>query len=72
VRLLESTRIDPGQFGYLGLAADDRPTLSEWIRRPEAKLGLLGALLENPMHGVVDTVRRRSSTQATFRSSRSR
>jgi tRNA uridine 5-carboxymethylaminomethyl modification enzyme len=52
-RTLESTRLDPARFG---LAPDDRPMLTEWLRRPEARLAQLGSLLEDPVPGVLDTV----------------
>jgi tRNA uridine 5-carboxymethylaminomethyl modification enzyme len=52
--LMESTRIDPIQFG---LASDDRPRLSEWIRRPEARISQIAAsLIEDPVHGVLETL----------------
>jgi tRNA uridine 5-carboxymethylaminomethyl modification enzyme len=56
--LLGMSRIDPTA---LQLAADDRPTLLQWLRRPEAKIAHLGtwiaqALGEEPVHGVVTTV----------------
>jgi tRNA uridine 5-carboxymethylaminomethyl modification enzyme len=56
-RILErmrTLRVDPGS---LGLATDDRPTLAEWIRRPEARISQVGdALGIEPLHGVLDTV----------------
>jgi tRNA uridine 5-carboxymethylaminomethyl modification enzyme len=52
--LMELTRIDPIQFG---LASDDRPRLSEWIRRPEARISQIAAsLIEDPVHGVLETL----------------
>ena len=52
--LMESTRIDPTRFG---LASDDRPRLSEWIRRPEARISQISAsLIEDPVHGVLETL----------------
>jgi tRNA uridine 5-carboxymethylaminomethyl modification enzyme len=55
--VMDSTRVDPARFGYLGLAAGDRPTLSEWIRRPEARISqIASALLEDPVHGVLETL----------------
>src|SRR6202166_467215 len=48
-KLLDSTRVDPVRFGHLRLASDDRPTLSEWIKRPEARLSQVsGALNSEP------------------------
>ena len=58
-KLLETTRLDPALFG--ALAAEDRPTLMQWLRRPEAKIPRLApwieqALGERPVHGVLATV----------------
>jgi tRNA uridine 5-carboxymethylaminomethyl modification enzyme len=56
-RALNSTRIDPQRFGFLGLGSDDRPTLAEWIRRPEARLAQLNSWIqEDLVHGVRETV----------------
>ncbi|MEO7143593.1 MAG: tRNA uridine-5-carboxymethylaminomethyl(34) synthesis enzyme MnmG [Bryobacteraceae bacterium] len=59
--LLEATRIDPASFGFLGLAADDRPTLAVWLRRPEARIGVLEpwaarVLGEEPARGLLTTL----------------
>jgi tRNA uridine 5-carboxymethylaminomethyl modification enzyme len=56
VQFLNGTRVTPERFGSLGLAADDRPTLAEWLRRPEASLSLLKDLPGDPSQGVLDTV----------------
>jgi len=58
-KLLETARLDPGVFG--ALAAEDRPTLMQWLRRPEAKIASLApwieqTLGEKPVHGVLATV----------------
>jgi tRNA uridine 5-carboxymethylaminomethyl modification enzyme len=58
-RLLETTRLDPAVFG--AIAAEDRPTLMQWLRRPEAKIASLApwieqTLGEKPVHGVLATV----------------
>jgi tRNA uridine 5-carboxymethylaminomethyl modification enzyme len=58
-KLLETTRLDPALFG--ALAAEHRPTLMQWLRRPEAKIPRLApwieqALGEKPVHGVLATV----------------
>ncbi len=50
-KLLETARMD----------SDDRPTLIQWLRRPEAKIATLGgrireALGEEPIHGVLTTI----------------
>src|SRR6185369_15407607 len=41
VKLLEGTRVDPPTFPGLGLAAEDRPTLALWLKRPEARIDML-------------------------------
>ena len=53
-RFLETNRYTDG-------ASDDRPTLMQWLRRPEAKITtLLGsvreALAQEPVHGLLTTV----------------
>jgi tRNA uridine 5-carboxymethylaminomethyl modification enzyme len=60
-KLLESTRVDTAVFGPLVASAEDRPTLMQWLRRPEAKIEVLRdwigkTLGEEPAHGVVTTV----------------
>jgi tRNA uridine 5-carboxymethylaminomethyl modification enzyme len=60
-KLLESTRVDTAVFGPLVASAEDRPTLMQWLRRPEAKIEVLRdwigkTLAEEPAHGVVTTV----------------
>ena len=59
--VLNRTRLDPAQFPWLGTAADDRPTLIEWLRRPEARIEALKDWLiaqtgEHPVHGVLTTI----------------
>jgi tRNA uridine 5-carboxymethylaminomethyl modification enzyme len=41
-RFLEGTRVDQVRFAALGLDSEDRPTLAEWLRRPEAAITRLG------------------------------
>ncbi len=58
--LLESTRIDPN-FQDLGLSSEDRPMISQWLKRPEAKITMLRGwirqrLSEEPAHGVLTTI----------------
>jgi tRNA uridine 5-carboxymethylaminomethyl modification enzyme len=58
-KLLGTTRLDPAMFG--ALAVEDRPTLIQWLRRPEAKIASLApwieqSLGEKPVHGVLATV----------------
>jgi tRNA uridine 5-carboxymethylaminomethyl modification enzyme len=57
-KFLESSRVGPGDFG---LAHDERPTLSVWLRRPEARIEMLRDMVvamlgENPVCGVETTV----------------
>ena len=56
-QLLDDTRIDPVNFGYLGTAAEDRPTLAQWLKRPEAKISALDAWVHKAS-------RRRTCTRA--------
>src|SRR5579864_343966 len=58
---LESTRLDPGIFTGLAGGNEERPTLRQWLRRPEAKIASLASwidqvLPETPVHGVLATV----------------
>ena len=61
--LLERTRLEPepGAFSHLGVSADDRPTLLQWLRRPEAKIEIISKWLtdrisEEPVHGLLTTI----------------
>ena len=52
--LMNSRRVDAAE---LGLAVHDRPTIADWVRRPEARISRLShELCEDPVHGVFDTV----------------
>src|SRR5579862_1556067 len=58
---LESTRLDPSIFTGLAGGNEERPTLRQWLRRPEAKIASLASwidqvLPETPVHGVLATV----------------
>ncbi len=60
-KLLEATRLDPATFGNVEGFAADRPTLMQWLKRPEAKIAALApwirqALGEEPVHGVMATI----------------
>jgi len=60
-KLLEATRLDRATFGGIEGFAEDRPTLMQWLRRPEAKIAALAswirpALGEEPIHGVLATI----------------
>ena len=57
--LLRQTRVNPESFGELAMDASDRPTLAEWLKRPESKIETLRPFLESGgelMHGVLDNV----------------
>jgi tRNA uridine 5-carboxymethylaminomethyl modification enzyme len=56
--LMGQTRVEPAQFN---LAAEDRPTLLEWLKRPEASAERLRewaskALGEQPVRGVLSNI----------------
>jgi tRNA uridine 5-carboxymethylaminomethyl modification enzyme len=52
--LMNSTRVNAAE---LGLEPNDRPTLAEWIRRPEARIDRVSHLLVmDPSHGVLETL----------------
>ena len=58
---LQGERTDPKKFGDLGLAADERPTLMQWLKRPEASIqrlesAILAFLGEEPARGLLTTV----------------
>ncbi len=51
---MNSTRVNPAQ---LGLESHDRPTLGEWIRRPESRISQIShELVDQPVHGLMETV----------------
>ena len=54
--LMNSIRVTSDRGAWLG--REDRPTLAEWIRRPEAKDLADFELywLQNPVHGVLETL----------------
>jgi tRNA uridine 5-carboxymethylaminomethyl modification enzyme len=61
VKWLSETRVNPTDFPGLGMSADDRPLLSVWLRRPEAKLASLKGCIEEILggpaeQGLVETV----------------
>jgi len=52
--LMNSVRVNAAE---LGLSPNDRPTLGEWIRRPEAKISQIShALATDLIHGVLETL----------------
>lgn len=58
---LAGTRLSPSDFPGVGMSADDRPLLSVWLRRPEARLSMIHAHMEAaiggaPERGLVETV----------------
>jgi len=61
LKWLSSTRVNPLEFPGLGISADDRPLLSLWLRRPEARLTSLRDRIElelggSPEQGLFETV----------------
>lgn len=59
--LLHGTRLNPVEFPHLETAADQRPTLSQWLRRPESKIEDLRAWITEslgapPVRGLLTTV----------------
>jgi tRNA uridine 5-carboxymethylaminomethyl modification enzyme len=60
-KLLETTRLDPATFGSVDGFSEDRPTLMQWLRRPEAKIRALAPWIregcsEDLVHGVLATI----------------
>ena len=60
-QLLESVRLDAKLFPDLAASGEERPTLAQWLRRPEAKIARLTAWIrqslgEEPVHGLLITV----------------
>lgn len=47
--LLRTTRVTPGKFADLGMLPDDRPTVDQWLRRPEARLKMLEPWLKQQL-----------------------
>ncbi len=59
--LLNQTRVEPGKFDGICLAADERPLLVDWLKRPEASVNSLAAwaavaLGEEPARGVLENI----------------
>jgi tRNA uridine 5-carboxymethylaminomethyl modification enzyme len=60
-KLLDASRLDAAVFGGLVTSPEDRPTLMQWLRRPEAKIAMLASWIqhslgEDPVHGVLATL----------------
>ena len=60
-KLLETRRLDPATFGSIDGFAEDRPTLMQWLKRPEAKITALAPWIrqscsEDLVHGVLATI----------------
>jgi tRNA uridine 5-carboxymethylaminomethyl modification enzyme len=59
---MNATRVSPEAVpGFAGLAADDRPTLAMYLRRPEVSIGDLGnwvrsVIGEPPVRGLLETI----------------
>ena len=54
-------RMDPAVFGPVAPGGDARPSIMEWLRRPEANTGSISPWIEQslgyaPVHGVLATV----------------
>ena len=61
LRLLRETRVEPAMAPDISLAADDRPTLDVWLRRPEARIGMIATWIrrylgDDPVHGLLTTI----------------
>jgi tRNA uridine 5-carboxymethylaminomethyl modification enzyme len=59
--LLETTRVNSQEFPHIDIGIDDRPTLIQWLRRPEAKIEALrpwldADLRQKPPMGVLATI----------------
>ncbi len=59
--LVEKTRVDRALFPAIELPADERPTLAQWLKRPEARIQALSdwaaaQLGEAPARGVLMTL----------------
>ena len=66
-RLLESTRVSPDVLDSFSTNGDDRPTLLQWLKRPEARIEMVRDWVrsktgEEPVHGVLTTI----ETEAKF------
>jgi tRNA uridine 5-carboxymethylaminomethyl modification enzyme len=59
-QLLGTKRLEPGMVAGLTLSPDDRPTLADWLRRPEARIGQLSAVWRDavgtPACGVLESL----------------
>ncbi|MDQ6760097.1 MAG: tRNA uridine-5-carboxymethylaminomethyl(34) synthesis enzyme MnmG [Acidobacteriota bacterium] len=58
---LEETRLNPVAFPYIEIGQEDRPTVYQWLKRPEAKIDAIAGWLRNslgqePVPGVLTTV----------------
>ena len=58
---VENTRLSPSQFPELVLKEGDRPTVSQWLKRPENRIGQLSCWVEKilgapPARGLLTTV----------------
>jgi tRNA uridine 5-carboxymethylaminomethyl modification enzyme len=61
VEHLKSTRMDPKAYPHIGLTSDERPAMADWLRRPEAKITELEAVIcerigRQPARGVLQTI----------------
>jgi tRNA uridine 5-carboxymethylaminomethyl modification enzyme len=61
MRLLSEVRVTPEAFPGIGMSADDRPLLSVWLRRPEAKLSQIRSWIDSSLgepveRGLLETI----------------
>lgn len=61
IHLLRDTRLDPAKFPELDCAGEERPTLEQWLRRPDSRIRqlqnwILAALGEPPVQGLLASV----------------
>ncbi len=61
LRILAETRLEPQAFPSLVMTDGDRPTLSQWLKRPEARIEVLSdwitrVLGEVPVRGLLTTI----------------
>jgi tRNA uridine 5-carboxymethylaminomethyl modification enzyme len=59
--VLETARVTPERFPDLTIAGSERPSVANWIRRPEASIASLtdwicAQLGEQPVHGLLQTI----------------
>ncbi len=58
---IRKTRLTPAEFPHLSLKGDERPTISQWLKRPENRIGQLQSWVESilgdpPARGLMTTI----------------